>query len=182
MQPLFVGELFSNVMNARLKKMQSEIEQLTCTDVVNLNDTELSAKADKYAEKYVATDIPTVDRDALKKTGKESDGKKYWEVPFTGNKDCFTFSPSEHETGHYVDKIDGDKLQIEIEEDSVTKLEDAEKKAEKTLAVIEKCLAQMQKDADTHFSKETIKQSAEYILKKKQAGCVKLSTGGYSVS
>ncbi len=181
MQSLFTGEMFSKVMNARLKQMQAEIEKLKCNEVTGINDEELTAKAETFAEKYVAKDIPKVDRAAVEKTGKESSGKKYWEIPFTGGKDYFTYSPSEHETGHYVDKIDGGRVFIEIEENSHTKLSDAEKRAERTLSVIEKSLDRMQQDADTHFSKDKIKASAEYILKKKREECAKLGAGGYSV-
>ena len=180
MQPLFAGELFSAVMNARVEQMQAEVQKLKCGDVENLTDDQLSDKAQKIAEKYVASDIPKLDRTAADKSVVESTGKRCLLVPFSGGDKYFKYSPSEQVPGLYAETIEKTRISIPIEDGSISPAE-AEERAERVLNLIEKALLTLQQDADRQFPIGKMKESAKIVLKKKQDSCARLRASGYSV-
>jgi hypothetical protein len=178
---LFAGQLFSEVMKDRLSQMKSEIEKLKCSDVIRLGTDELSTIAGKYADKYVATDLPQLDLPAMQK-GIYEDGDAYWKLPFVGGSVYFGYAPSKGVFEHSVDKIEGNCIFIRIGKTSGTEVsEGAEQRAQSTIALMEKAIASMRHDSEANFSKETFNTLALHTIETKRASCAKLIAAGYSV-
>lgn len=177
---LFAGKTFSSVMNSRAEQMEAEIQKLKCADLEGLTDDQLSAKAETYAIKY-APNIPTINRSEQKAHSEENQDKKYWLVPFSGDKEFFTFVPSGVVPQCYVETIDGQCLRINVAGTSDISVEQAESNGNKLLTTIETLLSTLQHDAQMNHSKDKFKQTAENVMKRKRESCAKLRAKGYSV-
>lgn len=167
-------------MNAQIKKMQEEIAFLKCDKFIGKSDEELEKLAEEYAQKNQADDIPILDRNNIEKLAEQESQRFYWHVPYSGNALYFQMGPSHYTLGQYVEEIGTKYLRILVEsrgEDMPT----AEKAIESRLDLIEETLKKIAQDAEQQFSKETIKKSALYIIKKRFEDCSKLNQPGYKI-
>jgi DNA repair ATPase RecN len=182
MRTLFEGAPFSKAMNEHLKKMTEEIAKLPCTKLLAKSAEEFDALAQTFADKYQANDLAALERDKIQKNGNQQNNSHYWDIPFKGNADYFSLSPSTHVLGQYVDDINKNRIRIQVESSRFPSFEQAEQDIEKRLDQIEKTLAQFQSDIESWFSHKVIKESAAYAIAEALKKCQALSRPGYTLT